>query len=364
MWDYVPHGVDTEVFKSISRDDARSRFSKQIGVDLTGKFLVAANSANKGVPGRKGFFEMFSAFAAFAANHPDALLYLHTDKYGAWGENLPTVLSMFGETLKDRVLFADPYYYIAGMLNQNYLNDVYNAADVFLTTSHGEGFGIPIVEAQASGCPVIVTDFSAMSELCFSGWKVPGFPFMHAPGATQRIPAVPMVLQALEQAYEKRGDQGMREAARAGALQYDHKVVFEKYMIPALEKMDAAKQAERERAKIVVIPARTPLTPTLSPTQAEGKGVRPDVSVLIPIWNIKSYGVEQVRKMVDSALDQEGVSVEVVLVDDCSTDDSQLILTTLGRKGQADQGGLPICERRSYGGVQRCSGKGNRAHVH
>ena len=30
----------------------------------------------------------------------------------------------------------------------------------------GEGFGIPIIEAQACSTPVIVTDFSSMPERC------------------------------------------------------------------------------------------------------------------------------------------------------------------------------------------------------
>jgi glycosyltransferase involved in cell wall biosynthesis len=254
--DYVPHGVDTNAFKPIARDEARSRLGKQLGMDLSGKYLITTNSANKGQPGRKGFFEMFSAFAGFVQTHPDALLYMHTDKYGTYGEHLPTVQAMFGEALRDKVIYADPYYYIAGMLNQAYLNDVYNAGDVFLTTSHGEGFGIPIVEAQSAGCPVIVTDFSAMSELCFGGWKVPGLPFMHAPGASQRIPIIPMVAQALEQAYQRKGDQSLRDQARVGALDYDAKTVFEKYMIPALEKAYAQQQVATVRQQVIEIPAR------------------------------------------------------------------------------------------------------------
>lgn len=53
----------------------------------------------------------------------------------------------------------------------------------------GEGFGIPIIEAQAAGCPVIVTDCTAMTELCLSGWLIEkGTDFMHFPGAMQRRP--------------------------------------------------------------------------------------------------------------------------------------------------------------------------------
>jgi glycosyltransferase involved in cell wall biosynthesis len=42
---------------------------------------------------------------------------------------------------------------------------VYNLFDLFCLTTHGEGFGLPIAEAHAVGKPVLVTDFSACTEL-------------------------------------------------------------------------------------------------------------------------------------------------------------------------------------------------------
>jgi glycosyltransferase involved in cell wall biosynthesis len=91
-------------------------------------------------------------------------------------------------------------------------------ADVFLHTSHGGGFEIPLVESQLCGTPVIVTDFSAMSELVFAGWKVPGVPFMHATGATQRLPIIGEVVRALHESYQRRDDFSFRQQARVGAL--------------------------------------------------------------------------------------------------------------------------------------------------
>ncbi len=62
-------------------------------------------------------------------------------------------------------VFPNRYKLWIGEYDQRYLALMYNAADVFLGPSRGEGFGIPIIEAQACGTPVIVTNFSSMPEL-------------------------------------------------------------------------------------------------------------------------------------------------------------------------------------------------------
>jgi glycosyltransferase involved in cell wall biosynthesis len=45
------------------------------------------------------------------------------------------------------------------------LATIYNAFDVFALPTMAEGFGLPILEAQACGVAALVTDFSACREL-------------------------------------------------------------------------------------------------------------------------------------------------------------------------------------------------------
>jgi glycosyltransferase involved in cell wall biosynthesis len=52
-----------------------------------------------------------------------------------------------------------------GRLTEKQLNDLYNCADIYLTTTLGEGFGLGIVEAAAAGCTVAVPIHTACLEI-------------------------------------------------------------------------------------------------------------------------------------------------------------------------------------------------------
>ena len=52
-----------------------------------------------------------------------------------------------------------------GFIDNADLPAVYNLADCFVLPSFYEGFGIPILEAQACGCPVIISDSGPMKEV-------------------------------------------------------------------------------------------------------------------------------------------------------------------------------------------------------
>lgn len=252
--DYVPHGVDSQTFKPLDRAEILAKLKQEAAVDLDGKFVVTMNSANKGAPSRKGFFEAFAAFKVFSDNHPDAVLYVHSEQRGIHnGEHLPTIAQMLG-IAPEKIVYTSQYHLLSGMLPPSYLNEIYNVSDVLLHTAHGEGFGIPIVEAQMAGCPVIATDFSAMTELCISGWKVPGSPFMYAPGAMHKLPLIPKVIEALEAAYAQRQTTD-RAKVRENVIGYDVDTVYKTYMRPALAKIEAgiveakAQEAQREQLR-------------------------------------------------------------------------------------------------------------------
>ncbi len=238
---YVPHGVDTQVYKPGDRRLAREAFARFTGQDVTDKFLVMSVAANKGVPSRKNFAGMLEAFALFAQEHPDAVFYLHTEPEGIWqGENILQLARFYG--VADKLILPGQYSIVCGLVSPTLMNDLYNAADVFLLLSRGEGFGVPTLEAQSAGCPVIVTDFSAHRELCFTGWTVPGVPIMLVPGTVQHL-AVPSeaanALAAMHALQAAGHAEAIRAATREAALAYDVDRVLEEHLQPVLLRIAA-----------------------------------------------------------------------------------------------------------------------------
>lgn len=254
---YIPHGVETDVYRPMDKQAARLK------IDPTGqladRFVVGMVAANKGnAPSRKAWPQQIKAFAEFQKAVPEAFLYLHTTagpQFG--GVNLYEYVEHCGLTIGRDVVFCDQFHNHLGFPDE-YMVDTYNAFDVLLSVSMGEGFGVPILEAQACGVPVIVGDWTAMSELCFSGWKVPKYDAMEYPIATmghtsvQWLPHVDAIRQELQNAWQRlqRDDvDSVRRRAREGALTYDADLITETYWKPALKQI--AQQVDGHKAMLL-----------------------------------------------------------------------------------------------------------------
>lgn len=237
-YDYIPYAVDTEVFKPVDRVKARETAAMD-----KDKFIVGMVAMNKGYPPRKAFYQNILAFKLFNDKHPDSLLYLHTsDGTRSNGENidLAAYIKNIGLKIGENVFFADQYSYVLGY-PEDAMCTLYNCMDVHLLVSMGEGFGMPQLEAQSCGTPVICGDWTSMSELFFSGWKVSkddAIPFYTLQNTYQYLPLVGPIVDKLEQAYKMRGNEDYRKRARAGAMKYDIKRIVERYWIPVLAKLE------------------------------------------------------------------------------------------------------------------------------
>jgi glycosyltransferase involved in cell wall biosynthesis len=189
-------------------------------------------------PVRKGLAEQFEAFARFHANHPDSILAVHAQPENKSGLNLNQIALQLG--ISCAVSFPDTYRHAMFMITQENMVDWYRGLDVFSMCSFGEGFGIPLIEAQACGIPVVTTDASATSELCGAGWLVSGTRWWHhTHNAWWARPEVPDIYHAYEAAYEAKMNGTLPgKQAREFALQYDAGRVLKEFWIPALAEIE------------------------------------------------------------------------------------------------------------------------------
>ncbi len=250
---YVPHGIDTAVFRPGDQILAR----KSVGVPEDA-FVVAMVANNVGRDGnRKAFSEQIEAFRMLRRKHNDAFLVLHTDVDSPAGMRLRPFLE---RTLpKGSYTFTDVFAYQKG-LSPAAVAEIYRAADVLSNCSYGEGFGIPIVEAQACGVPVIVTDATAMPELVGAGWKVGYERMWHdSQGGWAAKPIIGEIVQAYEAAYDRARDEDLRAMAWAFAQDYDADRVTQQYWKPVLERFEAALELRRQDLTTPPDPARLPV---------------------------------------------------------------------------------------------------------
>jgi glycosyltransferase involved in cell wall biosynthesis len=126
----------------------------------------------------------------------------------------------------------------------------YQAFDVLIHCSAGEGFGLAALEAQACGVPVITSNHSAMPELCGAGWLVDGDDKLdHAQAAYFYRPFVHSIVDALEQAYAERGNATLRDRAVEFAAGYDADLVASTYWWAVLDELAGGPTASAPPAR-------------------------------------------------------------------------------------------------------------------
>ena len=230
---FAPLAVDTKVF---CPGDPRAYRDTIPGV-TDDTFVVGICAMNRD-PVRKGFQEQLLAFARFHQRHPDSLLAIHSTPQANPGLNLKGMADHLGITTA--AAWPDPYSYDLGLITEAQLATWYNGLDTLSACSYAEGFGLPLVEAQACGIPVITTDASAMSELCGAGWLVSGTPWWtdgHQSWWTR--PDVTDIDQAYEAAFQARSRGELpKKPAYDFAQQYDADTVFERYWVPVLKELE------------------------------------------------------------------------------------------------------------------------------
>jgi len=160
--EYIPHGVDLDVFAPpTDREDAKAKLGVQ------GRFVVLSDSRNQP---RKLLPRLLDVFARFAVQRPDAVLHLHTDPDDEFARSQQYSYDLRADVrhlgLEDKVQFSPGFTMKQGSgLPLCELAAWYQAADVHLLASSGEGFGLPTLQAAAAGAVPLASAYSASLEL-------------------------------------------------------------------------------------------------------------------------------------------------------------------------------------------------------
>ena len=238
---YVPLGVDCDVFCPGSKEESRER----LGFPQDA-FVVGVVAANKGWPCRKSWPELMMAFSHFNRRFPrNTLLYLHTTRvpYGAYeGANIDRIVNRVGIP-RDVVQVTAESDIGIGVPDETMV-DLYRSFDVLLNPAMGEGFGVPIIEAQACGTPVITQNCSAMTETTIIGHCLDPLQPFYVPQLDYwwHLASVPRIVEALVAEYQApstRDERAVKQAVHKIRQRYHWPDLYERCWKPVLSQIEA-----------------------------------------------------------------------------------------------------------------------------
>jgi glycosyltransferase involved in cell wall biosynthesis len=150
-------GTDTNVYYPLTAEERIRARERWFEADQNDFILLNINTNQR----RKDLPRTIFTWREVQKKIPSAKLCLHTNQVDEWanGYSLRGVINMYvPEYLHNRIIFP------SGQIPQKCMREVIGAADVFLSTSMGEGWGMPVTEAMACMTPVVVPKHTSYVE--------------------------------------------------------------------------------------------------------------------------------------------------------------------------------------------------------
>jgi len=146
---HVVHGAVEIPTHLPEREEAAALLSRDLGINAPFLLFVSTLEPRKNIEG------LLRAFALAAPQIPHTLVLAGGTGWGM--EALPALL--------DSLRLGDRVRMLGYVTQPAHLPALYTAADAFFFPSHYEGFGLPVLEAMAHGCPVITARNSSLPEV-------------------------------------------------------------------------------------------------------------------------------------------------------------------------------------------------------
>ncbi len=158
-------GVDGDLFRPVDRAVARREALKgKVPEDAFVVGVVGRNQERK----RLDLTLQYFAEWVHESGIDDAYLYLHVAPTGDTGCDIDSLVSFYGlgpdagDLGASRVILSQPH--VGSGINEQSMRDLYGCFDLYWTTSMGEGWGLPALEAMACGVPCLLPNSSAFLE--------------------------------------------------------------------------------------------------------------------------------------------------------------------------------------------------------
>jgi len=248
---YIPHGCDIEKYRPYPEMKKEYRKLWYLDPDAYTIGIVAMNRS------RKLISRMLRGYKRFREMNPDvkSQLLLWTDimpmdmpddplmGVADVGVNLlPEILQLgLNEHViwphRDLIKHGIPEW--TGEDGKWDMVKMYGCMDVLFHCTGGEGFALPLIEAQACGVPVITTDYAAGPEQVSAGLVVPysDYVILNTPGTRYALADIEKMAEALTKIYNADREKLARKA-RAFSERYDWDRIVDVYWKPFLEKCE------------------------------------------------------------------------------------------------------------------------------
>jgi len=162
---YVPHVIDydTVVMKKDSIQKTRTELRKELKIpDDTIVISIIGGNYERSM--RKGFDTSFQVFKNVLKIYNNVFLYVQAHRFAFKdGDNdLINIMESF-DVPKDKYIINQT------LVDSNRIEEIYKITDILLMGSKTEGFGVPLIEAQIRGIPVVTNKFAAMKDHTYYG---------------------------------------------------------------------------------------------------------------------------------------------------------------------------------------------------
>jgi glycosyltransferase involved in cell wall biosynthesis len=160
---YIPHGINTKRYHPLPVGDEKMlETRKRLFGDAEVDYVVFYNSRNIR---RKQTSDIIYAFNVFMSKltpeqRERVRLVLHTQPVDDNGTDLPRVIRDVTPDIEKYVVFSP------NRTEYDYLNHLYNIADVTINMSSNEGFGLGTCESIVAGTPIIVNVTGGLQDQC------------------------------------------------------------------------------------------------------------------------------------------------------------------------------------------------------